>query len=222
MKGATTLGMYFFVICFDQQFIIKLIFFIVWIVLLAILSTALGSFFCCGSKDDSEKPTKPKKMSWVEKLSYRDFGPFMTRKLLEDLNSMDWKTIEAIINNNELLIHEQVSNKTHKMNRCLDKWSIGSFFFQSWGYIIALLDGLSKIDWERVNTVIHNEKNIGDKRKMEEKYGVNVDYLIKQTERMCEIDWNSFYTAFGNWWWFFLDFIHEYVVKRDICFFSFE
>lgn len=71
-------------------------------------------------------------------------------------------------------------------------------FFQSWGYVIALLDGLAKIDWKRANTAVHNEKNIGDKTKMNAKYGIDVDDLITRTERMCEIDWNSFYTAFGN------------------------
>lgn len=70
--------------------------------------------------------------------------------------------------------------------------------FQSWGYIIALLDGLAKIDWKRANTVVHNEKNVGDKTEMNAKYGIDVDDLIRRTERMCEIDWNSFYAAFGN------------------------
>lgn len=59
-------------------------------------------------------------MTWFEKLNYRDFGPFMTRKLLEDLNRVDWNTIEAIINNDASLIHKQVGQK-NKMYQCLEK-----------------------------------------------------------------------------------------------------
>lgn len=34
---------------------------------------------------------------------------------------------------------------------------------------------------------------------MKAKYNINVDDLIKRTERMREIDWPSYYKAFGTY-----------------------
>lgn len=85
----------------------------------------------------------------------------------------------------------------YKMNRCLDKWSIGETFFSFKRRYYCVTWWSSQNRLERANTIVHNEKrNMGDKKVMKAKHCIYVDDLIKRTECICKIDWHSFYKAF--------------------------
>lgn len=105
---------------------------------------------------------------------------------IEQINGLDWKTINTLIDRKEtILADKKVTVDGKEVNK---------------DFAFKLIGHLSIINWEHLHELvnIHKSAVVGEILRREKTPLIVADALFR-TQRMIGVDWNNYFKTFGNY-----------------------
>lgn len=132
------------------------------------------NWFKGASQDTVVKKTVKKDNSSLAKIA----------SALDQINELDWKTIDTLIDNKEtILADKKVIVNGKEINK---------------DYVFKLIGSLSRINWEELHQLLSVHKSsVANALSKQGKSPSAVADVLKRTELMKEIDWKNYFKSFG-------------------------
>lgn len=124
--------------------------------------------------------------AFATRVKLRDTHSAIVADGIEQINKLDWKTIDTLIDRKETILDDKrVTVDGKEVNK--------DFAFKLIGY-------LSIIDWEHLHYLVDTHKSnvVGEILRRKKTPLIVTDALLR-TQRMIEVDWNNYFKSFGNY-----------------------